>query len=80
MASTGVVVWMQWSERYGNEGTGEKTVRNLAEAKAVCDKLRLNVAHVWPKRIAEPLWKRQNEMLGSLRRNVLGKLDFIDAQ
>ncbi len=78
--STRVTMWMEWSARYGNKEAGHKTVRNLQEAKKMCNTLRLNFANLWPKCMPEPLWKRQNEMLGSLRRNALGKLDFIDAQ
>jgi len=73
-------MWIEWSDGYGNAKAGERSVRNIEQAKALADNLGLNFVNVWPKRFPQPLWKHQNEMLGSLRRNALGKLDFISAQ
>jgi hypothetical protein len=71
---------MEWSARYGNRQAGERAVRSVQQAREIADELNLNFANLWPRRIPEPLWKHQNEMLGSLRRDVTGKLVFIDAQ
>ncbi len=73
-------MWMEWSGRCGNGEPGQKTIRSIEQGRKVADELGLNFANVWPRRIPDPIWKHQNEMLGSLRRNALGKLDFIDAQ